>query len=230
MKPIAVALLALLAACGGGGAPSRPPEGASDEMQFEMAIASQIAFDVTRLKNGEWALYSIRLVGKAQPDYVKFQVVDEDASSLWIENKVPALPRPFVLKSRFEKATGNLLEHWRGEAGSAMPAKLYPSEKKAPEAPTRRDPSVAKPQIKEDVDQVTVGGKTWTTARVTTTLAYPDGRKSVLTDWYHKDVPFAVVVGGKSYGGVVRRQFGRMTMELVDSGSTGARAELEIPK
>ena len=229
MKHTAIALLALLAACGSGG-PAKPQEGAGDETQFEMAVASQVAFDVTRLKGGEWALYSVRLLGKAQPDYVKFQVVEEDAASLWIENKVPAQPRPFVLKSKFDKAKGTLLEHWRGEAGSAMPAKLFPREGKAHEAPPRRDSSLAQPEFKEEVDQVTVAGKTWTTARVTTTLSYPDGRKSVLTDWYHKDVPFAVVAGGKSYGGLVKRQFGRLTMELVDSGAKGARAELEIPK
>jgi len=229
MRRFPVAPLILLAACGGGG-PSRTPEPAGDETQFEMAIASQIAFDVTRLKNGEWALYSVRLIGRNQPDYVKFQVVDEDATSLWIENKVPAQPRPFVLKSRYDKTKGTLLEHWRGEAGSAMPAKLYPSDRKPEMAPPRRDSSQARPDIREDVDQVQVGGKSWTTARVTTTLSYPDGRKSVLTDWYNKDVPFAVVVSGKSYGGLVKRQFGRMTMELVDSGLTGAHTELEIPK
>jgi len=131
---------------------------------------------------------------------------------------------------KFDKLKGMFLEHWRGEPGSPAPAKVYPREGATKDAPVQRDPSKAQSEIQEAVDQITVGGKTWTATRVTTTLVYPDGRKSVLTDWYHKDVPFSVVVGGKSYGGLVKRQFGRLTMELLDSDSKGARSELEIPK
>jgi hypothetical protein len=234
MRRLAVPFgLILLAACtssGNGGSP-RSPEPTNDELQFEMAISAQIAFDVTRLKRGEWSLYSVRILGKSQTDYVKFQVVDEDPTSLWVENKVPSPPRDFVLKSKFDKSKGTLLEHWRGEPGSPAPAKVYPREgAPSQEPPVQRDTSKAQSQIQEAVDQIKVGGKSWTATRVTTTLTYPDGRKSVLTDWYHKDVPFSVVMGGKSYGGLVKRQFGRLTMELVDSDSKGARAELEIPR
>lgn len=223
MKKIA-ALAILIAGCG----PSKPSGDGMEELQFEMAVASQVAFDVTKLKNGEYVLYTVKVVGKPTPDYVKLSVVDEDKDGIWIENKVPADPRPFVLKSKLTRK-GELLEHWRGEAGSPAPAKLFP-RKGAKEAPPRRDSSMAIPQIKEEPDQITVAGKTWPAVKVTSTLTYPDGRKSVLTDWYNPEVPFPVVIKEKSYGGLVKRQFGRMTMELLAWGMKGAKAELEIPQ
>jgi hypothetical protein len=61
---------------------------------------------------------------------------------------------------------------------------------------------------------------------VTTTLSYPDGRKSTMVNWMSKDVPFA---GHRTHGGLVKRQFGRIAMELIDHGDTGARPELAIP-
>lgn len=228
MKRLPLLLLPLLAACGGGS--SGRPENSPDELRFEMAVASRIAYDPARLKKGEWALYSVKVLGRAQSDLVKFQVVDEDASSVWVESKVPSPPKDLVLKSRFDRAGGKILEHWRGEPGSPTPEKIFPSEGSAKEAPVQRDTSRAQSDLKEEVDQIQVGGKTWTAARITMTLAYPDGRKSVLTDWYHKDVPFTVAMGSKSYGGLVKRQFGRLTMELIDSDTKGAKAELVLPR
>ena len=229
MKRLACALF-VLAGC----APSStqtPPGDAPDELKFEMGIASQIAFDITKLKRGEKSMYAVRLLGKTQPDYVKYAVVDDDATSIWIENTVPADPRPFVIKSRYDRTNAKLLERWAGEAGSAMPAKLYTRDGRKDEGAPQRDTSRAQADFKEEVDPITVAGKTWTATRVTTTLTYPGGRKSVLTDWYHKDVPFSVVIENKrSLGGLLKRQFGRLTMELVTWEARGARAELEIPR
>ena len=233
MKRLACALLLAAATAAGCGpsAPAKPPGDAPDELKFEMGIASQIAFDVTALKRGEKSMYAVRLVGKTQPDYVKYAVVDDDATSVWIENTVPADPRPFVIKSRYDRKNAKLLERWAGEAGSAMPAKLYPREGRKVEEAPHRDSSQARADFKEEPDQISVAGKTWMATRVTTTLSYPDGRKSVLTDWYHKDVPFSVVIENKRVlGGLLKRQFGRLTMELVTWDAKGARAELEIPR
>jgi hypothetical protein len=224
MKRFAV-MMFVVAGC----ATTKPPAGGQDELQFEMAVASQIAFDITKLKKGEYALYSVRLLGDPTPKHVRLAVVDEDKEGIWIENRVPADPRPFVLKSKLSRK-GELLEHWRGEAGSPAPAKLYPrADGKKLEAPARRDSSQAVPQFKEEPDQIKIGEKTWSVTKVTTTLTYPDGRKSVLTDWYSPEVPFSVVIKEKSYGGLIKRQLGRLTMEILSWGSTGAWAELEIP-
>lgn len=229
MKKLA-AILAFAAGC----APAGPPKPTQDEeTRLEMGIASQIAFDLTRLKRGEYAIYSVRLQGKPTPDYVKYAVVDEDRTSVWVENTVPADPRPFVLKSRFDRTDltkPKLLEQWGGEAGSAMPAKLYPREGRPDEPPPRREASQLQPAFKEEPDTVTVAGKTWMATKVTTTLSYRDGRKSTVTDWYHRDVPFSVVVNQKSLGGLLKRQFGRLTMELAAWDTKGARPELEIPR
>jgi hypothetical protein len=229
MKRLA-AIVLLAAGCGSPSGTGPAP----DEMKFEMGVASQIAFDVTKLKRGERTFYTVKVLGNPKPDYVTFAVVDDDADSIWIENTVPADPRSFVIKSRFKRKTGELMERWAGEPGSAMPAKLYPREGRKPDPVPLRDSGAAQPEVKEDVDTITVAGKTWTATRVTTTLAYPDGRKSVLTDWYHKDVPFSVVIktgtpNEKSYGGLVKRQFGRLTMELL-RWDTKATTDLVIPK
>jgi hypothetical protein len=175
----------------------------------------------------------VKVLGNPEPSYVSFAVVDEDAESIWIENKVPFDKRGFVIKSRYKRKTGELLERWAGEPGSAMPAK-YPMGKK-PDAVQQRDSSVAQAELREEVDTISVARKSWTATRVTTTLAYPDGRKSVLTDWYHKDVPFSVILrtgtpNEKSYGGLVKRQFGRLTMELLLWDTHGAFSELNLPK
>ena len=47
-----------------------------------------------------------------------------------------------------------------------------------------------------------------------------------MVNWFSKEVPFA---GQKNYGGLIKRQFGRFTMELALFGSEPPRAELEIP-
>jgi hypothetical protein len=237
MKRLAALLMAAVAAgCSSSSSPQQPPANSPDELRFEMGVASLIAYDVTKLKRGEKAIYSIKLLGSSKTDYVKNAVVDDDATSIWIENTVPGDPRPFIFKSRYERKTGKLLETWAGEPGTSKPAKYYPRKGETKENPLpQRDSSGAQPQFKEEADQIMVGGKTWDATKVTTTLSYPDGRKSVLTDWYHKDVPFSVVIktgtpNEKSYGGLVRRQFGRLTMELVAWDTKGATPELEIPR
>ena len=72
----------------------------------------------------------------------------------------------------------------------------------------------------------TVGGRPYTCTRVTTTLTYPDGRKSTMLNWFSKDVPFA---SNARHGGLVKRQFGRLTMELPVFDLKGARIELQLP-
>src|SRR4029078_9287871 len=88
------------------------------------------------------------------------------------------------------------------------------------------DAAGAKADTKEEPDRIVVGGKPYDCTRVTTVLAYPDGRKSTMTNWFSKEVPFAPT---KARGGLVKRQFGRLTMELV-TGDRNARPELQIPQ
>jgi len=231
----AVWLLCLLAPALGCSSPpteaAPPPGGAGpQETQFEIGVASQLAFDVTRLKQGEWVLYSVKLQGDRQTKHVKYAVTALEPGAIWIENKVPFDPRPMVIKSKYGRADGRLEERWIGEAGTRGPAKVFPSDRPASgPPPPERDTSLAKSAIREEVDQAKLGDKTYTCTRITTTLTYPDGRKSVLQDWYSPEVPFSIVHNGKSLGGLVKRQFGRLTMELVASDTTGTQPELIIP-
>jgi hypothetical protein len=217
-------LAALLAA---GCSPSRTVAPA-DDLATEKTLASQLAFDVTQVRKGDWVLYTVKLLGQAKTDYYKWAAVEEEGAAIWIENKYPAPPNPapLVMKIKVERATGKVLEIWRGEPGG-IPGKTYPSPRSVEEPKPRRDSSASQPQTREEPDVIQVGGKTFRCTRVTTTLSYPDGRKSTLTNWFSKDVPFPA---SAALGGLVRRQFGRLTMEILDSGTGMARPELEIPK
>ena len=57
------------------------------------------------------------------------------------------------------------------------------------------------------------------------TLTYPDRRKSKMINWFSKDVPFAA---SRTLGGLVKRDFGRLSMELIKI-DRDARPELLIP-
>jgi hypothetical protein len=226
-------LWALALGCSSTPAEVTPPPGGAgtQETQFEIGVASQLAFDVTQLKQGEWVLYSVKLQGDRQTKHVKYAVTGEDPGSLWIENKVPFDPRPMVIKSKYGRADGKLEERWIGEAGTRGPAKVFPSDHPTSgHLPQERDSSLARSAIREEVDEAKIGEKTYSCTRITTTLTYPDGRKSILRDWYSKEVPFSIVQNGKSLGGLVKRQFGRLTMELVASDTTGTQPELIIPQ
>lgn len=215
-----IAALLFIAGCGS------PPGGRVDELAFEKAMASRLAFDAALLKPGDYALYYVRMTGETRVEPYKWAVVGQDRAGVWVENKVPADPRPMIIKDKIERS-GKILERWVGEPGG-IPGQIYPSPKggkPAPEPEARRDSGSAQAQSKEDIDRIEVGGKTYDCTRVTTTLTYPDRRTSRMVNWFSKEAPFA---GQKSYGGLVKRQFGRFTMELALFGNEAPRSELEI--
>jgi hypothetical protein len=220
-------ILALLAVAAAGC--SSPPQAPPDEMVFETALATQLAYDVGSVKAGDSVLYTVRVRGVAQPDYYKWSVVGEEGSAVWIENRRPASPNPLpmVVKSKLER-TGKLLEQWIGEPGG-VPAQVYPNPRRSePPAAPRRDSTVAGVVAEEQADSLTITGKTYACTRVTTTLTYPDGRRSTMVNWLSPEVPFPVLVAGKSRGGLVRRQIGRLTVELLTFGRD-AKPELTVP-
>ncbi len=216
-------LAALLAGCA---SPSRAP---ADELAFETALATQLAFDVGQTRPGDWVLYAVRVRGKAGVDYFKWSVVGEEGQELWIENRRPAPPNPvpMIVKSRLDRS-GKLLEQWIGESGG-MPAQVYPNPRRPVEPPEpRRDSAVAGVVTKEEPDPITIAGREYACTRVMTTLTYPDGRRSTMINWLAPEVPFPVLVGGKARGGLVRRQIGLLTVEILNHGRD-AQPELKIP-
>ncbi len=216
----ALAVLLFAAGCSS----SKPGGGGASDLEFEKFVATQLAFDPALLKGGQRVLYTVRQQGATTPEYYQWAVVGEDAQGLWIENKVPHPPTDMVKKYRMDRS-GKLLEYWAGPPGGS-PAKLFPKAGASEPPPPRRDSSGAQPRSREEPDTVTVAGKTYACTKVTTELSYADGRKSVMVNWMSKDVPFA---GQRTHGGLVKRQFGRITMELVDFGDKGARPELALP-
>jgi hypothetical protein len=219
-------ILAILALAAGCSFPSPTP---ADETAFEMALATQLAFDASRVKTGESVLYSVRLRGAPQPEYYQWAAVGEEGSAIWIENRRPGAPNPFpmVVKAKFDRS-GKLLEQWIGEPGG-VPAKVYPNPRRTEPAEPRRDSTVAGVTAQEEPDALTIDGKTYACTKVTTTLTYPDGRRSTMVNWLSPEVPFPVLVDGKSRGGLVRRQIGRLSVDLLNA-RRDAKPELTIPK
>jgi len=220
MKRLIPAALALLAACSGGGSSGQK----MTEEEFETKIASAIAFDPALLKTGDRVVYFVKRTGRTQTQTYTWSAVSEEPGAVWIENKVPFEPRAMIVKTKMER-TGKIMEQWIGEAGG-VPGQTYPNPRSSgSEIQPVRDSDAAKADSKEAPDRIVVGGKSYDCTRVTTNLSYPDGRKSTMINWFSREVPFAAT---KALGGLVKRQFGLLTMELV-AGDRSGRSELMIP-
>lgn len=215
------ALLAILvtAGCSSGGGPASQPAG---ETEFENKIASALMFDFSLLRAGDRVVYLVKRTGENSQRYI-WAAVGEDAAGIWIENSIPFEASRMVVKTKFDRS-GKMLEQWVGEPGG-VPGQTYPKLQPGEVPKQVRDSAIAKSDSKEEPDRLVLGGKSYDCTRVTTELSYPDGRKSKMINWFSREVPFPA---SKSLGGLVKRQFGRLSMELV-TGDRNARAELLIP-
>lgn len=221
MKRLLLAPLAVLAlGCATGDAGPK-----MTETEFETKIASAIAFDASLLKTGDRVVYFVKRTGENQTQTYTWSAVAEEPNAVWIENKVPFDPRPMIVKTKVDRS-GKVLEQWIGEPGG-IPGQTYPSSKQgsANEPQPVRNSDSAKADSKEAPDKIVVGGRSYDCTKVTTNLTYPDGRKSQMINWFSKEVPFAAT---RTLGGLVKRQFGRLSMELV-SGDRNGRSEMAIP-
>jgi hypothetical protein len=221
MKSLILAPLILLAACSGSGGATGEK---MTETEFETKIAAAIAFDPALLKSGDRVVYFVRRTGESQTQTYTWTAVSEEPGAVWIENKVPFDPRPMIVKTKIERG-GKVLEQWIGEPGG-IPGQSYPGPRQSDKEPKPvRDSETAKADSKEAPERIVVGGHPYDCTRVTTNLVYPDGRKSTMINWFSKEVPFAA---SKALGGLVKRQFGRLSMELV-AGDQNGKSELVIP-
>ncbi len=211
-----------LALIGAGCTPSSTaPAAAPADVELEKFVAVQVAFDALLLKPGQWALYRLKVEGLPRTEIFKWSVVGADAKGVWVENKVPHGETGMVRKTRFDRA-GKLVEAWMGPPGG-VPAQVWPKPGAAP-PPAR--PAVP-PAFQETAEPATAAGRVFRCTKVSSEASYPDGRKVAVVSWFCPDVPFA---GQARYGGLVRRQVGRVTFELLDAGTGIGRPELEIPK
>jgi hypothetical protein len=219
MKKAFAALFLAAAACSSGGGDRR-----SDE-DFEIQMAATIKYDTSLLKVGDRATYLVKRAGDAQSQKYVWSAVAEERGAVWIENSIPWNTKRAIYKYKFDRSN-NILELWVGEPGG-VPGQTYPppSGRAPTPAPHERDSGSAKAEEKEEFDRIVVSGKSYDCTRVTTVLNYPDGRKSTMTNWFSKEVSFPLT---KTLGGLVKRQFGRLSMELVGSDQN-AKAELQIP-
>jgi len=217
MKKLLLAIL-LTASCSSEG-------GRNDtisEADFETKIATSIAFDPVLLKNGDRVTYLVKQAGENSQRYT-WSAVSEDRAGLWIENNMPFNVSRMVVKTKLDRS-GKILEQWVGEPGG-IPGQTFPSPTgHAAQPKPVRDSSAAQADSKEEPDRIVVSGQSYDCTRVTTVLTYPDRRKSTMINWFSKDVPFAA---SRTLGGLVKRQFGRLTMELIKVDHD-ARPELLI--
>ncbi len=195
------------------------------EDEFETKVACSIFFDAALLKTGDRVVYFVKRSGATQTQTYTWSAVAEEPGSVWIENKVPFDLKWMIVKTKIERS-GTVLEQWIGEPGGT-PGRRYggPRSGNADLPQPVRDSSVAKADSKEEPDRIVVGGRPYDCTRVTTSLAYPDGRKSTMVNWFSKEVPFAA---SKTLGGLVKRQFGKLSMELV-AGDRNGKSEMAIP-
>lgn len=200
-------------------APARP---AGNELDFETFVATQLPFDPLLLKQGDWALYTLK--GPRRPEHYKWSVVAADARGLWIENRVPHAETGMILKSRYDR-DGKLVEAWMGPPGG-VPAQVWPKPG-SPAVPPPARPSPP-PAAREEAELLNAAGRAFRCVKVASDATSPDGRRVPVVSWFSPEVPFA---GLARYGGLVKRQAGRVTFELVDAGSAArTRPELEIPR
>jgi len=203
MKKLTLApLLLLAAACADSGSAG----GRMTETDFETKIASAIVFDPSLLRMGDRVVYFVKRSGENQTQTYSWTAAGEEPGAVWIENKVPFDPRPMIVKTKLERAGPSTRQ------GGPGPKPV-------------RDSGTAKADAKEAAETIVVGGRSYACTRVTTNLTYPDGRKSTMINWFSKEVPFAA---SATLGGLVKRQFGRLTMELV-AGDQNGKSELVIP-
>jgi len=205
------------------------------ERAIVMAVGVQ---DTTQLKNGQWALYSVRSDDSSASLSTRIAVVNVEGGHFWIENRsvTPSGPggRPRTLVSKYQiDASAKPLQIWIGEMPTPRPVKLYPGEDAngkpiPPIKPPTPDPS-AKVEIAQERITIATTGKSFDCTRLTSRATYKDGRQTTLVTWCCPDVPFSAVHNGKSYGGVVRRTYGGHTLELAAMG-TDAVPELSIPE
>jgi len=216
---LAALLLFSAAACSSSGGGDK-----RTEADFENDMASSIMFDPALLKAGDRVVYFVKRKGETQTQKYTWAVVSDEGASLWIENNFPYEAGRVVSKTKIDRS-GKILEQWVGEPGG-VPGQTFPSPTGAAAQPKPvRDSSSATADSKEEPDRIVIAGQSYDCTRVTTVLTYPDKRKSTMINWFSKDVPFAA---SRTLGGLVKRQFGRLTMEIVKV-DRDARPELLIP-
>ncbi len=216
-------VLLILAGCGTTEEPG-PGEVPGEELTYAMMFST----DPKLLKVGQFGIYTCRVQGESQTFTTTLKVTGADAQGLWIEQKVPANPMPFIIKSHIS-LTGELIESWVGEP-RGTPAKTFPLRDERP-GPKPIEPADVKTDVTRET--ITVGkgadARTFDCTKLISTITYKNGKTSSMTSWCSMEAPFPIMKDGQPVGGIVRRQYGRVTVELHGQGDN-AKEELVLPK
>ncbi len=213
------AVLLILAGCGTTEEPG-PGDAPSEEITYAMMFST----DPNLLRVGQFGIYSCKVQGESLSYTTTMKVTGEDAEGLWIEQKVPANPNPFIVKSHISRK-GDLLESWVGEP-RGTPAKTYPLKDQKP-GPKAIEPADVKTEVTRET--IKVGGRSYDCTKLISTITYKNGKTSTMTSWCSMEAPFPLIKDGQPVGGVVRRQYGKVIVELHGMGDN-AKEELVLPK
>ena len=234
MKRVVLLLAAALASCT---PPQKaPPTDAQTDHELGIVMALGVQ-ETSQLKVGQWALYSVRTAGSTDLLSTRLAVVAQDADTYWIENRTrapssPGGPQRTMITKYLIDASAKPVQLWVGEPGTSRPTKVYPGKDATGKPIEPAKPADTVPQAKVDISAETItvtSGKPYECTRLTSKVTYPGGKETTLVTWCNKDIPFPTVYLGKSYGGVVRRTYGKHTLELELKG-TDAVPELTIPE
>jgi hypothetical protein len=213
--------LPLLAGCAQAPA-AKPAPAAVNGLDFERFVATQLPFDPLLVKQGDYALYALKIPGQIRPEHYRWSAVSADPKGLWVEIRVPHAETGMISKTRYDRA-GKVVEVWMGPPGG-VPAQVWPKPGSSMTPPPR---PAAAPPLREEPDTLSVATRVFRCVKVTADAVDPQGRKVPVVSWFSPDVPFP---GQARYGGLVKRQVGRVTLELFDAGNRKSIPELDIPK
>lgn len=221
MKKTLIWSAVIVAGCGSpGGGPAEAPN-------EEIMNATRFATDPNLLRVGQFGIYSCRVQGESQGYTTTMKVTGEDAEGLWIEQKLPGSPTPFIIKTHITRQ-GELIESWIGEP-RGKPAKAYDRNDTSKEQPKVIPSSIVSQHVEVTRETITVAGRSYDCTKLISTITYSNGKTSTLIDWCSPEAPFTLLHEHKPVGGVVRRQYGKLLVELHSMG-TNAREELVIPR
>ena len=233
MKRASLLLVLAAAAC------TPPPKKAPQEDVIEREVALFMAVgvqDTSQLTKGQWAGYSVRTADSPRTVAIRLAVVDVKDGTFWIENRTTSSPGPgqtpktLIMKYQIDESA-KPLQIWMAELGGS-PTLVYPRKDtsgKPIDLPQPVEDPKSNVQVAEETITISATGKQYDCTRLTSKASYQGGKETALVTWCSKDVPFSVKYAGKTYGGVVRRTYGRHTLELEMKG-TDAVPMLIIPE
>jgi hypothetical protein len=224
-RVLAVLVLPALAGCIFGSGASSKATPVPEEMRRPRLVAPKLPDrhlygDLAKLRPGQWATY------REGSRTLTLAAVGVAGDRFWIEVIEQAPDYTRLVSARLVSPDGVIHKAYYGE--------IFKNDEKSAVEPQslEQDAATAPPRLGETgretgEETVVVGGRELRAHRVKVRYEDLEGRLTEEVTLWHKDVP--PVYAGSDAGGLVRRQAGAATVELIGFG-TDARPSIEIPR